>query len=599
MKTTNIILRYAFFLCHIFLFHGMIHADSGWKNWYGIAWQDSPSNTIKYAKQMGYDYIAAQSSSADVYKNSADAAGLKFYIIDPHSNPDAYIDLPNRSALGSRVEGGKVIDISITYTQEQIDWYNRHMVWKSYDSFPNNFASGFFTGDPKKRITVLWDVQQQAVIDELIENIMQMFKRSENPGLPFTFAGYGMDVPLLSGDFWYINSSGAGKRTTLALWTGTDSGLIHDDITHEYPTYPDGMAAFYKQLNKRMRQDYPDAKWIIEPTRIYDDSAGVVPDEWINSIKNRTDKDELIPDLLLQEGRVTDFVDNSNNFNSGVNIKKNRVGCSQNSAGEEDINRLIAAKAGINGAWYDWFGRFGGSNTMPGFKNITEVYPRLKLVRCIPNWDNLNGIPLAYRWWDGDVYQSMNSSISRDVMYSRQPKTGKLFAVFLTNDGIIRLSGGEMVTSVSRIDGYFMESGDGSDDVELTGSEIRLKSGISIDVDTGNGQVKGNGYIFTLSPGSGVPTVITGPSNNVTSNSAWLTGLVKANGSQTSVWFEYGTISGSYAEKSTKKRVKESKDRKINIGIGELSSQTTYYYRMVARNKVGTTYGEEKSFTTQ
>lgn len=596
MKTINIILSCACFLCHAFLFHGMIYADSSWKNWYGIAWQDTPSNTIKYAKQMGYDYIAAQSSTVNIYKNSADAAGLKFFIIDPHSNPDAYIDLPNRSALGTRVEGGKVIDISITYTQEQIDWYNRHMVWKSYDSFPNNFAPGFFTGDPKKRITVLWDVQQQAVIDELIENIMQIFKKSENLELPFTFAGYGMDVPLLSGDFWYINSSGAGNRTTLAHWTGSDSGLIHDGITHEYLTYSDGMAEFYKQLNTRMRQYYPDAKWIIEPTRIYDDS---VTDEWVNSIKNRTDKDKLVPDLLLQEGRVTDFVDNSNNFNSGVTIKKNMVGCSQNSAGEEEVNRLIAAKAGINGAWYDWFGRFGGSNTMPGFKNITEVYPRLKLVRCIPNWDNLNGIPLAHRWWDGDVYQSMNSYISRDVMYSRQPKTGKLFAVFLSHDGIIRLSGGETVTSVSRVDGYFTESGDGSEDVELTDSEIRLKSDISIDIAAGNGQVKGNGYIFTLSPGSGVPTVITLPSNNVTSNTARLTGLVKANGSPTSVWFEYGTISSSYAVKSTRKRVKESKNRKINIDISELSSQTTYYYRMVARNKIGTTYGEENSFITQ
>ena len=260
-----------FLFFSVFLLQENMYAQSDWKNWYGIAWRDTPANTIKYAKQMGYDYIAAKTSSVDTYRKSPDAAGLRFIIVDPHFNGDVYADLPNRASLGTSTESGRVIDTAITYTDEQKNWYNQRMVWKSTDPFPNNFAPGYFPDNNNKRFSVMWDVQQQAVIDELIGKIMQLFKRSENPGLPFTFAGYGVDVPMLAGDFRYWNGT-SSYRTTLAHWTGTDSGLVHDTITHEFPTYSDGMAGFYKQLNIRMRQDYPDAKWVIEPARIYDSS---------------------------------------------------------------------------------------------------------------------------------------------------------------------------------------------------------------------------------------------------------------------------------------------------------------------------------------
>jgi uncharacterized membrane protein len=36
----------------------------------------------------------------------------------------------------------------------------------------------------------------------------------------------------------------------------------------------------------------------------------------------------------------------------------------------------------------------------------------------------------------------------------------------------------------------------------------------------------------------------------------------------------------------------------ISIGTNVLSKGTTYYYRIAAQNNLGTTYGDEKSFTT-
>src|SRR3989344_6264904 len=189
--------------------------------------------------------------------------------------------------------------------------------------------------------------------------------------------------------------------------------------------------------------------------------------------------------MLTQEGYGTEFVDDSNIFNSGMNITKDMVGSSQPGKSTEYENRLYAAKAGINGAWYNWFGLFSEGDNTVNFSSITQVYPRLKLVKSIPNWDNLNNIPLANRSWDGNVYQSTQngqpqSYISSDVMYSRQWKNGKLFVVFNTINGVLKLKQGETITSIQCTDNYFIESGDCAYNFIITdtssGKQLTLKS---------------------------------------------------------------------------------------------------------------------------
>jgi hypothetical protein len=128
-------------------------------------------------------------------------------------------------------------------------------------------------------------------------------------------------------------------------------------------------------------------------------------------------------------------------------------------------------------------------------------------------------------------------------MYSRHPKTGKLFAVFLTLSGVITLNTGEKVTSVERTDGFFIESGDGSADVNIVGNEITLKNRDNI----------GKGYIFLLSSDGDSSTVSTGSETDETSGAKASTGNkeVDANGMYTTAWFEYGIIKGSYSSASS------------------------------------------------
>lgn len=97
----------------------------------------------------------------------------------------------------------------------------------------------------------------------------------------------------------------------------------------------------------------------------------------------------------------------------------------------------------------------------------------------------------------------------------------------------------------------------------------------------------------------GIPSVFTKPVYSITSSSAILDTSVNPNNSSTNVWFEYGTSVGLLGNKTTFR----------NAGIGNtyvdspiiaqgLSSNTTYYYRPVAQNGAGTSYGVVNSFTT-
>lgn len=66
--------------------------------------------------------------------------------------------------------------------------------------------------------------------------------------------------------------------------------------------------------------------------------------------------------------------------------------------------------------------------------------------------------------------------------------------------------------------------------------------------------------------------------------------------SQASVWFEYGTTSGNYSQKTEEKVLTQT--GKYCITVSNLQPCTTYYYRAAMRNKAGPSYGAEQSRTT-
>ncbi|MBC8414327.1 MAG: hypothetical protein ISR96_08700 [Nitrospira sp.] len=458
-----ILITAIFMLC---TYTGTANAD--FRNFYGLTWKGIPGQNVKFAKQMGYKYIGFQYGM----QHLEIANGLRFYL----DNPEYHVSPVYR-----------YLDYEESYSSSDAMVYESLFTIKDDSAeFPYNIANGWWESDTK--FGLLFDWQQQPIIDMVIERIILKIKFLENRDNDFQVGGIIWDVARLTGDFWTARGSNNGKPVTLTDWTGHDSCASTTHV-HDYETYSDGHAAYLKQLYTALRAEFPGIKFIMEPYRIYGD--------WIRTMDERDDAAELMPDMLVQEDGSAGFADDDRITASGL-ITNNYIGTSSPEVLTEYDNRHYAAKAGINGSWFNWYGRFGGTEGVPAYDHIHEVPPRMQLIRVLPNWDNMTNVPLSERSWDGVAYQSSNSYADTDVIYSRHPETGKIFAVFLNTSGEIMLQENEEVTDVQRADGLFRESGSGMDDIIVENSSIYLN----------DENRTAQGYIITTTISRPLPPVI-------------------------------------------------------------------------------------------
>ncbi|MFH0888350.1 MAG: hypothetical protein V1871_04000 [Planctomycetota bacterium] len=96
-----------------------------------------------------------------------------------------------------------------------------------------------------------------------------------------------------------------------------------------------------------------------------------------------------------------------------------------------------------------------------------------------------------------------------------------------------------------------------------------------------------------------VPFLATNPATNITRTSALLNGtVIISNGVITTVYFQWGTTT-SYGEYTTPLFIGSgSSDVSVYTVISGLSPNTPYYFRVVATTDIGTTYGDNLTFTT-
>lgn len=99
-------------------------------------------------------------------------------------------------------------------------------------------------------------------------------------------------------------------------------------------------------------------------------------------------------------------------------------------------------------------------------------------------------------------------------------------------------------------------------------------------------------------PQGGAPIVATNPAINVLDNSATLSGQVNPNNSQTTYHFEYGTSYAFGSSTSFNSAGSGNTNQFVLYALGGLVPNTTYYFRVVAQNGYGTSYGSILSFTT-
>ncbi|MES2315845.1 MAG: hypothetical protein V4486_03915 [Patescibacteria group bacterium] len=124
------------------------------------------------------------------------------------------------------------------------------------------------------------------------------------------------------------------------------------------------------------------------------------------------------------------------------------------------------------------------------------------------------------------------------------------------------------------------------------------------------GTTNGNISVFMTQPTNppaqpaNVPNAVTGSATSVTSTSAALNGQVDPNGVATNYHFEYGksTLFGLFTlEQRTDDRAAGTGTAlaPVTRSITGLDNNSTYYYRLVAENSQGKTFGAIFSFTTK
>jgi hypothetical protein len=95
------------------------------------------------------------------------------------------------------------------------------------------------------------------------------------------------------------------------------------------------------------------------------------------------------------------------------------------------------------------------------------------------------------------------------------------------------------------------------------------------------------------------PSTTTGSATNIAFNSVTLNGTVNPNGVETGALFQWGSTT-SYGNLTDSQIIGSGTDNiNISVNLNELSSDTTYHFRIVATNSAGgTTFGEDQDFTT-
>jgi phosphodiesterase/alkaline phosphatase D-like protein len=112
------------------------------------------------------------------------------------------------------------------------------------------------------------------------------------------------------------------------------------------------------------------------------------------------------------------------------------------------------------------------------------------------------------------------------------------------------------------------------------------------------GTTYGSGMSFRTNAVGAAPTATTGSATNITTNSATLNGTVNPNGLATTVYFQWGT-SPSYGNSTPSQSIGSGTSTvNVSANLSGLLPNTTYYYRIVASNSAGTTYGSGMSFRT-
>ncbi|MEA2038908.1 MAG: hypothetical protein U9N82_03640, partial [Thermodesulfobacteriota bacterium] len=105
-------------------------------------------------------------------------------------------------------------------------------------------------------------------------------------------------------------------------------------------------------------------------------------------------------------------------------------------------------------------------------------------------------------------------------------------------------------------------------------------------------------YIRYSTNQAGPPIIATGEATSVTASSAILNGTVNPDGVNTTGYFQYGTSADYGSTTTTTNAGSGTSPVPASIAIVDLNPNTVYHYRLIATSSAGTSYGDNRTFTT-
>ena len=139
--------------------------------------------------------------------------------------------------------------------------------------------------------------------------------------------------------------------------------------------------------------------------------------------------------------------------------------------------------AGLHGALFGWYGEDGVTRVDSQGKLIYTN--DLQLLRAIPNWDNLHGIPVPafgnvsewdQRRWNHNVYSSPTSHASDSLIWSLNPFNGEFYVVFRRSGALLPLDGKRIKTAYWTDDWFRATDQSARVALDTTGGLVKLKA---------------------------------------------------------------------------------------------------------------------------
>lgn len=140
----------------------------------------------------------------------------------------------------------------------------------------------------------------------------------------------------------------------------------------------------------------------------------------------------------------------------------------------------------------------------------------------------------------------------------------------------------------------------------ISGLQPSTKYYFRLNAQSAYGTANGTVLSFTTS-GPAAPTapvINTNGASNVTKTSATVSGQVNPNGDLTTYWFEYSqdsALANPIGNGTAIQTVPSTTSGSVTVKatVVDLTSNTTYYYRLMGRNAYGTVQGDIESFKTR